>query len=296
MSCTRYFYDKSDPDSGVVSASRQRNGRMPIVNLSMPDRAIGSSKIYVGGAAQAAYLLDHQNLDDPLTKQNLFRFDGGPTLRAPLSTLSFLSATADASWRITHWSKSYVITNLADPTEDRLQVPIGLTRQLFEVEASMTGPVVARIFPARGLKHVIEPRFSIGRTSSFADRIRVVEIDSVDTLVGGTTTVNYGLINRLLVRGAPSEPGRRGQVREVLSVAITQSVLHGTPGLHLRPRLLEQPRRHGGKFLAAEHSRLGPRERQFVRRLPDGHRREAPGDSDDERYVENVLADNGSER
>ena len=218
-----YFYDKSNPDSGVVSASRQRNGRMPIANVSMPDRAIGSSKIYVGGTAQAAYLLDQQDLDDPLTKQNLFRFDGGPTLRAPLSTLSFLSATADASWRITHWSKSYVITNLANPTEDRLQVPIGLTRQLFEVEASMTGPVLARIFPARGLKHVIEPRFSIGRTSSFADRIRVVEIDSVDTLVGGTTTVNYGLINRLLVRGAPSAPGRRGQVREVLSVAITQS-------------------------------------------------------------------------
>ena len=45
-----YFYDKSDPVSGVVSASRQRNGRMPIVNVSMPDRAIGSSKIYVGGA------------------------------------------------------------------------------------------------------------------------------------------------------------------------------------------------------------------------------------------------------
>ncbi len=120
---------------------------MPTVNVSMPDRAIGSSRVYLGGSAQASYLLDQQNLDDPLTKQNLFRFDGGPSIRAPLSTLSFLSATADASWRITHWSKSYVITNLDDPTEDRLQVPIGLTRQLFEVEASMTGPVLARIFP-----------------------------------------------------------------------------------------------------------------------------------------------------
>jgi LPS-assembly protein len=218
-----YFYNRSDPETGAVSASRQRNGRMPIVNVSMPDRAIGSSKIYIGGAAQAAYLLDQQNLDDPLTKQNLFRFDGGPTLRAPLSTLSFLSATADASWRITQWSKSFVVTNPADPTDDRRIVPATLTRQLFEVEASMTGPVVARIFPNRGLKHVIEPRFSIGRTSSFADRVRVIEIDSVDTLVGGTTTVNYGLINRLLVRGAPAAPGRRGQVREVLSVAITQS-------------------------------------------------------------------------
>jgi LPS-assembly protein len=218
-----YFYNRTDDENGSVVASRQRNGRMPTVNLSMPDRAIGSSRIYVGGSAQAAYLIDQQDLDKPETKQNLFRFDGGPTLRAPLSTLSFLSATADASWRITHWSQSYNVPSTADPAEDKLQVPIGLTRQLFEVEASMTGPVLARIFATRGVKHVIEPRFSIGRTSSFTGRDRVVQIDSVDTLVGGTTTVNYGLINRILVRGAPSVPGGRGQIREVASVSITQS-------------------------------------------------------------------------
>jgi LPS-assembly protein len=218
-----YFYGRTDADTGAVVASRQRNGRLPTVNLSMPDRAIGSSKVYLGGSAQAAYLIDQQDLEDPTTKQNLFRFDGGPTVRAPLSTLSFLSATADASWRFTHWSQSYNVPSTADPVEDRLQVPLGLTRNLFEVEASMTGPVLARIFPTRGLKHVIEPRFAISRTSSFDDRFRVVEIDSVDTLVGGTTTINYGLVNRLLVRGTPSAPGRRGQVREVLSVSITQS-------------------------------------------------------------------------
>jgi LPS-assembly protein len=217
-----YFYNRID-GQGIPRTSRQRNGRMPMVNVSMPDRAIGPSKVYIGGSAQAGYLVDQQDLDDPETKLNLFRIDGGPTLRAPLSSLSFLSATADASWRITHWSRSYQITDLDDPTNDRLQVPLSLTRQLFEVEASVTGPVLARIFPEKGVKHVIEPRFSIGRTSSFTDRIRVIEIDSVDTLVGGSTTLNYGLINRILVRGAPAGPGRRGQVREVVSVAITQS-------------------------------------------------------------------------
>ena len=217
-----YFYSRTDA-SGVARSSRQRNGRMPMVNVSVPDRAIGPSKIYVGANGQVGYLVAQQNLDDPLTSQSLFRFDGGPTIRAPLSTLSFLSATADASWRITHWNESYQITSLEDPTEGRLQVPVGLTRQMFEVETSVTGPVLARIWPTKGVKHVIEPRFSIGRTSAFADRVRVVEIDSVDTLVGGTTTVNYGLVNRILVRGAPLAPGRRGQVREVVSVSITQS-------------------------------------------------------------------------
>ena len=257
-----YFYDRVDSENGVVSASRQRNGRMPTVNLSMPDRAIGSSRVYLGGSAQASYLLDQQNLNDPLTKQNLFRFDGGPSIRAPLSTLSFLSATADASWRITHWSKSYVVTNLDDPTEDRLQVPIGLTRQLFEVEASMTGPVLARIFPARGLKHVIEPRFSIGRTSSFADsdpRRR----DRQRRSAGGWN--DHGELrpdqsparSRRAGRARPAWAGARGPVCRDYAV-----LLLGAAGLHLRPRLLEQPGCDGVQFFASEYSRVCPRERR----------------------------------
>jgi LPS-assembly protein len=208
-----YFYSRN----GLQG--RQRNGRMPSVSVSVPDRAIGASKVYIGGQGQVAYLVDQEDLDDPTTNQSLWRFDGGPSLRAPLSNLSFLSATADVSWRITHWGRSF---DLADPA-DPVQVPVGLTRQLFALETSITGPVLARVFPTRGVKHVIEPRFAISRTTSFAGRERVIQVDGVDQLVGGVTQVNYGLINRLLVRGASPAPGRPGSTREILSVSMTQS-------------------------------------------------------------------------
>jgi hypothetical protein len=208
-----YFYSRNGQQG------RQRSGRLPTVNVSIPDRAVGRSKIYIGGTGQMAYLVDQADLDDPATDQSLWRFDGGPTIRAPLSSLSFLSATADASWRITRWGESYDLTDAANP----VQVPVGLTRQLLALESSVTGPVLARVFPTKGLKHVIEPRFTISRTSSFADFDRVVKIDGVDHLVGGTTTINYALINRLLVRGPSPAPGRPGATREVLSVSITQS-------------------------------------------------------------------------
>jgi hypothetical protein len=212
-----YFYSRN----GVQG--RQRNGRLPSINVSLPDRALGPTRIYVGGQGQVGYLVDQDDLDDPTTNRSLVRFDGGPNLRAPLSNLSFLSATADLSWRITHWGESFAVPSTADPEPVPVQVPVALTRQLFALETNITGPVLARVFPTRGVKHLIEPRFTISRTTSFADRARVVQIDSVDQLVGGVTEVNYGLINRLLVRGRSPSPGRPGSTREVLSVSITQS-------------------------------------------------------------------------
>jgi hypothetical protein len=208
-----YFYSRNG------QRSRQRSGRLPTVNLSLPDRAIGGSRVYVGGSGQVAYLVDQNDLDDPSTNQNLWRFDGGPSVRAPLSSLSFLSATAEASWRITHWGESLDVN---DPDVPR-QVTVGLTRQLIELQTEVTGPVLARVFPGAGVKHVIEPRFSISRTSSFLDFERVVQIDSVDRLIGGVTQINYGIINRLLVRRGAASGGRPAAIREVLSVSITQS-------------------------------------------------------------------------
>src|SRR3546814_14178934 len=49
------------------------------------------------------YLLKQRDVSDPTTDQNLWRFDGGPSLRAPLSNLPWLNATGTASWRLTRW-------------------------------------------------------------------------------------------------------------------------------------------------------------------------------------------------
>ena len=57
------------------------------------------------------------------------------------------------------------------------------------------------------VKHVIEPNFSIHRTTNVANQDRVPFTgSSYDFVIGKTTRMNYGLTNRLLVRKAPKEP------------------------------------------------------------------------------------------
>src|SRR5690606_2223793 len=89
-------------------------------------------------------------------------------------------------------------------------VPVAMNRQLIDMQARVVGPIFGRVFQrpngryATGFKHIIEPTFSIGRTMPVLDRAsydRIVQNDySVDGLVGGVTTVRYGITNRLLAR------------------------------------------------------------------------------------------------
>lgn len=224
----------ADQQESFYGGSGQRNGRLPSADLSLADRPIRKSKIYVGASANTSYLVRQSNIDSetsPLVDQSLLRFDGGPRIRAPLGSLSFLSATADASWRLTYWSESL---DRSDP-DNVVQVPVSLSRQLFQGRISVTGPTFSRIFQTPGngyadrFKHVIEPHLSFSRTSAFADFDRVVNLDySVDGQVGGVTQIDYGIDNKVLARrtapeGPPGTPARPGVTRQIVAVSIFQS-------------------------------------------------------------------------
>src|SRR6185295_1424896 len=176
--------------------------------------------------AEAAYLIRQDDITRPETNRSLWRFDTNPRIRAPLSTLPYLTATGSASLRLTRWLETL------DPMTGE-QVPIALNRQLLEMRMQVGGPNFERIFrtPDNGyadrFKHLIQPSFSIQRTTAFRDLNRVVKNDyAVDSLVGGVTTMRYGLTNRILagrrklVAGVEPTPG---VVREILSVDISQS-------------------------------------------------------------------------
>jgi LPS-assembly protein len=209
----------------------QRFGRAPSINLSLSDTPIGRTRIYYGASGEVVNLIRQTDTSDPRTNASLWRFDGGPSIRAPLSSLPFLTATGTASWRVTRWMETI------DPLT-REQVPVAMTRQLFDLRAQVVGPVLARVFQtpnngyANGFKHLIEPSFSIQRTMPYFDEsesARVVGNDpAVDYLVGGVTTIRYGITNRLLARrpnpaAAPGTPAALGVAREILSVEIGQS-------------------------------------------------------------------------
>jgi LPS-assembly protein len=205
----------------------QRTGRAPSFSISASERPIASSKIYVGASGEAAYLVRQDDIARPETNRSLWRFDGGPTIRAPLSTLPFLTATGSASWRLTRWQETY------DPVTGEQQ-PIALNRQLLEMQARAVGPVLSRVFLtpdngyATGFKHLIEPSLTLRRTTPFEDFDRVVKLDSADYLVGGVTTLDYAITNRLLAKrprpgATPGSPAAQGIAREILSVEMGQT-------------------------------------------------------------------------
>lgn len=218
-------FDRNDYFYG---ANGTRTGRAPSVNVSLPDRTVGRTKLYVGTSADMSYLVRQDDLSRPDTDHSLWRLDGNTRIRAPLSSLSFLSVTADASWRLTYWTESI------DPLADA-QVPVGLGRQLFELRTQVVGPTVSRIFQrpngkyADRFKHVIEPTFRIRRTTTFREFDRVVQNDySVDGQVGGVTQIDYGVSNKVLARrppppAAPGAPPRPGVTRQILTVDLMQS-------------------------------------------------------------------------
>lgn len=218
--------DQRDIFYGTTTGSR--TGRAPSMSVTMADKPIGRTKIYTGANADATYIVRQTDVNDPATNRSLWRFDGGPSLRAPLSSLPFLTATATASWRFTRWLESL------DPVT-REQVPVALTRQMIQLQGTVIGPVLTRVFLtpdngyADGFKHLIEPGLTVERTlSPFAGYHNTVGQDSIDLRVPEVTRINYRLTNRILARrrGPATAPGtapRPGIAREILSVELGQT-------------------------------------------------------------------------
>jgi hypothetical protein len=200
------------------AAPAQRTGRAPFASITLGDTPIRRSAIYAGFWAEGGRIVRQDNVEDPATDRTLWRIDASPSVRLPVSRLPFLSATASASWRFTQWSES------RDPVT-REPIAVMLTRQLFEMRGRVVGPIVSRVFQTPGsgyaerFKHVIEPSVDISWKSPFDRLNRVVDNEPyVDSVVGGTTTVNYQLRNALLARLTGG-----GHVREILTVNIGQS-------------------------------------------------------------------------
>ncbi len=208
-------------NSGIVT----RKGSLPQIDVWLGGRPINRSKIgsriYFSAFGQAAYLDARPDLAQPQFDRTLWRFDGTSTVRAPLSNLSFLTADASAAWRITNWQESL------DPLTGS-PVPTALTRNLLTLSASAVGPKLMRVFQtpksgyAERFKHLIEPRVGIQWLSPFSQADQVIKIDpGIDQLVGGTTSINYSLVNRLFAKARTADGV--GESRELLSVTIGQS-------------------------------------------------------------------------
>jgi hypothetical protein len=181
-----------------------------------------NAPIYASANAEFA-VLPNRSISNGVvvSDQGYSRLDVSPTVRVPLSRLTFLSLNTSAAYRATYYSRS------SGPLGTMLDD--AYIRQYSSLRTEVIGPVFNRIWDLQGgfaerLKHVIEPAFTVDFTSTIDDYLRTPSVgsDVADFVVSGSTRVTYGLTNRLFARGRTVD-GVRGTTREILTVGLQQT-------------------------------------------------------------------------
>ena len=205
------------PTQSIVS------GSLPSLVASVSNRRLGRLPVYFALQSEASRPTYIQKNGAQIIDSSLSKLDLTPTLRAPISSLPFLNANLNVSYRTTRYSESLV---------NRRQSDVPYTRRYADLRADFLGPVFSKVytpnnFLADRLKHVIEPAFSVQRITAIDGEDRVVLLgSSYDRVVGGVTRMTYGLTNRVLVRKAPKTPAASalaGAPRELLTASVTQT-------------------------------------------------------------------------
>jgi len=198
-------------------------GSTPRVSAILAPQQLFGAPIYASLNSEYAHLPYRSLTDGVVTSDNtLSRVDVAPSLRVPLSRLTFLSVNTSAAHRMTYYSRGFDTTR-------GVAVPGSLLRDYTQLRTEIVGPVLTKIWdtPTSGyaerMKHVIEPAFTIDYTTPIDNYKRTpVLVDTSDFVVGGTSRLTYGLTNRFLYRGRMAE-GLRGQTREFVTLGVQQT-------------------------------------------------------------------------
>jgi LPS-assembly protein len=207
----QYFFNASD--STVT-------GSLPRVTVSRGEQPIRGWPVYFGVNGEYAALVRQTISGDTTYDSGLQRLDATPTVRFPFRKFPFFTVNTSLGWRYTWWSESI------QPVTNR-QIPQGLNRNYFDLQARIVGPVFNRIWntPNNGyaekIKHTVEPWVNLQRVTSIDLGNRIVKLDSTDYIVGGTTRIQYGLNNRLYAKRKGGADG--GRSREIVNVGIRQT-------------------------------------------------------------------------
>jgi LPS-assembly protein len=189
--------ERNDVFYGASSVASLRH--QPRTNVSLSQAPLFGTKITFSAGVDTTNAVRYEDVSKPESRLDVFRSDATATITAPLRLGSALSFNSSVTVRQTDWDVSRNVVTGA--IED-----VPLTRRLVETRLSMRGPVFSRVFntPGNGyaerFKHVIEPRVEVRRTSAFDRFQEVVQLDGVDTVIGGVTQVTYGIDNTLLAR------------------------------------------------------------------------------------------------
>jgi LPS-assembly protein len=204
-----------------TTSSSGVTGNSPRIAFSRYDRPIfGNAPLYFSVAGEFAHL-DRQTRSNGtvIDDRSLARFDITPQIRYPFKRWQWFTVNSTLAWRDTFYSRSLDASTGA-------VVDDNVNRGVATVTANASGPILTRVWNtpdnayAERFKHSIEPFAQLQRTSSIDNFSRIVQVDGVDTIVGGTTSVVYGVNNRIY---AKRRIGAISQAQEIVSVEITQS-------------------------------------------------------------------------
>jgi lipopolysaccharide assembly outer membrane protein LptD (OstA) len=204
-------------------------GSTPRLAASLAPQLLFGTPIYASANTEYAFIPNQQIGESlptreriVLSDQSLAKWDFAPSLRIPLSRLTYLSANTSASYRSTFYSRSY--------DANKTLTSANLLRQFLNVRTEVIGPVLTKIWDTpestrtERMKHVIEPAVGVDYTSEFDNQARVPNTNDVaDQIVGGAARVTYGVTNRLFYRGRPAENASRGITREFVTVGVQQT-------------------------------------------------------------------------
>jgi LPS-assembly protein len=206
-----------------TATSTQVYGSTPRVTTSLAPQRLFNAPIYTSVNAEYAFLPYQVTTDGDVVRDDSHsRLDVTPTVRVPLSRLTFLSINASAAYHTTYYSRS------VGGTSDTTVVDDPYLRRYMTLRSEFVGPVFTRIWDLEGgfaerLKHVVEPAVTIDFTSRITDYTRTPVVSDVsDFVVSGSTRVTYGLTNRFFSRGRTVE-NVRGQTREFITVGLQQT-------------------------------------------------------------------------
>ena len=198
-------------------------GSTPRVTASLSPQRLFNAPIYASVNSEYAYLPNQYISNGIVARDDSFgRLDVTPTVRVPMSKLTFLSVNTSATYRTTRYSRSALSSSstLSDTP---------YVRQYSSLRSDIVGPVFTKIWDrptgfAERFKHVIEPAFTVDFTSQIQDFTRTPQTSSdvSNFVVSGNTKVTYGLTNRLFYRGRTVD-GVRGQTREFVTVGVQET-------------------------------------------------------------------------
>lgn len=222
-------------------------GATPRITLSRGERPIAGLPLYLTINGEYASLLRSGRSGTQATDSGVQRAHLSQLVRVPFTRWPFLKVNSSVGWFNTYWLES-IDPNLG-------QVDVATSRRYFELTSQIIGPVLNRIFDTPGsgyaekFKHVIEPSVTFQRITSIQNLNRIVTIDSLDSVVGGTTRITYGLSNRLYAKQRAAEGPSVSH--EIASIEFSQS--HYTD-----PRAAQVDRQYRTSFSGAQASRLSP--------------------------------------